>query len=216
MESTIVYCSSDQLQNELNSKSRSKESIDLENLLNHLLLDSDCNLPHAEVLLHLNDYEKINITETLVLSSHVNKYDHEYTALSKLISTASSSTFLDSNNSFAEEDLYSLALSIDNLLYPPSTIISTIQKQEDCNFEWEKGSAVLKGENTYDGSVHIRPLCTSQDVFLAIRDLMDVSLFSRGFIQITPYNITKKKTENNENMRNHTNDDLGMFTKYLY
>jgi hypothetical protein len=216
MESTIVCSSSDdQPQNELDSKSRSKESLDLENLLNHLLLDNDCNLPHAEVLIHLNDFEKIDITETHILSSHVNKDDHEYTALSKLISTASS-TFLDSNNSFTEEDLHLLALSIDNSLYPPSTIISTIQKQEDCNFEWKKGSAVLKGENTYDGSVHIRPLCTSQDVYLAITDLMNVSLFSRGFIQITPYTITKSQTEFNENIRSYITDDLGMFIKYLY
>jgi hypothetical protein len=207
---TIAYCSSDdQPQDKLDFKSMtswSKESLNLESLLRDLLLDSDCNFPHAEVLIHLKDHENIDITETLILPSHENKDDHEHAAFSKLISTVTSSTLLERDNSFVEEDLESLALSIYNSLYPPSIIISTIQKIEDSNFKWKKGIAVLKGENISDGSVHVRPLCTSQDVFLAVTDLMNFTLFSRGFIQITPYTITKSQTANNATTRSSIND----------
>jgi hypothetical protein len=206
---TIAYSSDDQPQDKLDFKSMtswSKESLNLENLLRHLLLDSDCNLPHAEVLIHLKDHEKIDITETLILPSHENKDENEHAAFSKLISTVTSSTLLECGDFFVEEDLESLALNIFNSLYPPSTIISTIQKIDDSNFKWRKGTAVLKGENIYDGSVHVRPLCTSQDIFLAITDLINFTLFSRGFIQITPYTITKSQTANNANTRSSIND----------
>lgn len=206
--STIAYCSSDdQPQDKLDFKSMtswSKESLNLVNLLGHLLIDSDCNLPHAEVLIHLKDHEKVNITETLILPSHQNKDDHEHAAFSKLISTVTASKRLERDHSFVKEDLESLALSIYNSLYPPSTIISTIQ--DDSNFKWKKGTAVLKGENVYDGSVHVRPLCTSQDIFLAIMDMMNFNLFSRGFIQITPYTITKSQNATNTNRRSSIHD----------
>lgn len=181
----------------------SKESIVLENLLHHLLIDSDCDLPHAEVLLNLNNYEKINITETIILSFLENKDNFKSPESTKLISIVTSQR----KEYFTEEDFNLLALSMYNSFCPSSAVISTIQKQEDYSFEWRKGSAVLKCESTYDGSVHIRPLCTSNDISLAITDLMDLKLFSRGFIQITPYTITQSRNTNNKNAHCHINDN---------
>ena len=37
---------------------------------------------------------------------------------------------------------------------------------------------------TVDGILHIRPLCTSGDVVLALHELLDVNIFSSGCIQI--------------------------------
>jgi hypothetical protein len=43
--------------------------------------------------------------------------------------------------------------------------------------------AVLKGVCS-DGTLHIRPLCTSGDVLLALHELMDSKIFMHGCIQL--------------------------------
>lgn len=43
--------------------------------------------------------------------------------------------------------------------------------------------AVLKAE-TVAGCFHLRPLCSSSDLLLAIHELLDARIFKRGFVQV--------------------------------
>lgn len=51
------------------------------------------------------------------------------------------------------------------------------KREGDCKVE-----AILIGE-TIDGCQHVRPLCTTADVALAMYELADSDVFERGFIQ---------------------------------
>ena len=43
---------------------------------------------------------------------------------------------------------------------------------------------VYNKATTVDGILHVRPLCTSGDVVLALHELLDVNIFSSGCIQL--------------------------------
>ena len=82
----------------------------------------------------------------------------------------------------------SIVLSTINDFQPftmqePDRQATTNKHRAAANLGIYKTKAVLKAM-VGDGRIHLRPLCTSGDVLLAIHELMESDIFIRGAVQI--------------------------------